>query len=133
MPCLPVKSDVLLCQHLCQCRHARKEERLQQMRNELADQQAEEITLVPSINPASRHMALRLAQRAAQQDPQLLTVIQSQPEGWVLGLRPASPRRHPPASGLPLHLPAESLEFVLSYLDVAWSSSTFAAYSSCVQ
>ena len=88
------------------CRHARKEERLEQMRSVQAEQESHEVTLVPCINPASRHMALQLAQRAAEQDPHLLTVIQSQPEGWVLGPHPASPRRHSTASGVlltPLH------------------------------
>lgn len=81
------------------CRHSRKEERLQQLRSEQALQQDEQVTLTPRINPASRQMALHLAHRVAQQDPRLLTVIQSQPQGWVLGPRPASPRRYPPASG----------------------------------
>ena len=83
-----------------ECRQSRKEERLQQLRNEQALQQDEEVTLTPRINPTSRHMALHLARRVAQQDPRLLTVIQSQPQGWVLGARPASPRRYPPTSGI---------------------------------
>ena len=69
------------------------------MRSEQAQQQEEQLTLTPSINPASRHMALHLARRVADQDPRLLTVIQSQPQGWVLGPRPASPRRCIPTSG----------------------------------
>ena len=96
--------DILLLWHRSGlfgvCRHARKEERLEQMRSQQAQQESQEVTLVPCINPASRHMALQLAQRAAEQDPHLLSVIQSQPEGWALGPRPASPRRHSPASGL---------------------------------
>ncbi|DBA97227.1 TPA: hypothetical protein ACH3X1_014977 [Trebouxia sp. C0004] len=73
--------------------NARKEERVKQLRIQQALQDSEEVTLTPRINPASRHMALRLAHRAAQQDPHLLTVIQSQPEGWVLGDRPAPAHR----------------------------------------
>lgn len=69
------------------------------MRSEQAQQEDEQLTLTPSINPTSRHMALHLAQRVADQDPRLLTVIQSQPQGWVLGPRPASPRRCIPTSG----------------------------------
>ncbi|KAL0023053.1 hypothetical protein WJX79_005531 [Trebouxia sp. C0005] len=78
--------------------NARKEERVKQLRIQQALQDSEEVTLTPRINPASRHMALRLAHRAAQQDPQLLTVIQSQPEGWVLGDRPA-PAHRPSTQG----------------------------------
>lgn len=84
----------------CVCRQSRKEERLQQLRNEQAQQQDEQLTLTPRINPASRHMALHLARRVAQQDPRLLAVIQSQPQGWVLGPHPATPRRYPLASGI---------------------------------
>ena len=69
------------------------------MRSEQAQQEDEELTLIPSINPTSRHMALHLARRVADQDPRLLTVIQSQPQGWVLGPRPASPRRCNPTPG----------------------------------
>ncbi len=85
-------------------RNARKEERLKQLRIQQALQDSEEVTLTPRINPASRHMALRLVHRAAQQDPQLLTVIQSQPEGWVLGDRPA-PAHRPSTQGM--HIIAE--------------------------
>lgn len=85
-------------------RHRRKEERLQQLRSEQALQEDEQLTLTPRINPASRHMALHLARRVAAQDPRLLTAIQSQPQGWVLGARPPgpTPRRSNPASGLHL-------------------------------
>lgn len=85
-------------------RHRRKEERLQQLRSEQALQEDEQLTLTPRINPASRHMALHLARRVAAQDPRLLTVIQSQPQGWVLGARPPgpTPRCSNPASGLHL-------------------------------
>ncbi len=81
------------------CRNARKEERVKQLRIQQALQDSQEVTLTPRINPASRHMALRLAHRAAQQDPHLLTVIQSQPEGWVLGDRPA-PVHRPSTQGM---------------------------------
>ncbi len=85
-------------------RNARKEERVKHLRIQQALQDSEEVTLTPRINPASRHMALRLAHRAAQQDPHLLTVIQSQPEGWVLGDRPA-PAHRPSTQGM--HIIAE--------------------------
>ena len=78
---------------MCGCRHARKQEKVRRLREEQALQADEEVTLTPRINPASRHMALALANRAAQQDPHLLDVIQSQPEGWVLGDRAATVRR----------------------------------------
>ena len=86
---------------MCPCnRHARKEERLQQLRSQQVQQEEDQIPLTPRINPASRHMAVRLARRAAEQDPELLAIIQSQPEGWVLGHRAApTPRLHS-ASGL---------------------------------
>ena len=87
------------------CRNARKEERVRQLRVQQALQDSQEVTLTPRINPASRHMALRLAHRAAQQDPHLLTVIQSQPEGWVLGDRPA-PAHRPSTHGI--HTTAET-------------------------
>jgi len=87
------------------CRNARKEERVKQLRIQQALQDSQEVTLTPRINPASRHMALRLAHRAAQQDPHLLTVIQSQPEGWVLGDRPA-PAHRPSTHGI--HTTAET-------------------------
>ena len=82
------------------CRHARKEERVRRLRMQQSLQDEQEVTLSPRINPASRHMALSLARRAAQQDPHLLTVIQSQPEGWVLGNRPATARRPVTAPGM---------------------------------
>ena len=75
-----------------ECRHACKEEKVRLLRRQQAMQDDEEVTLSPRINPASRHMALSLARRAAQQDPHLLSVIQSQPGGWVLGDRPAAAR-----------------------------------------
>ena len=72
---------------------------MRQLRIQQALQDQQEVTLTPRINPTSRHMALSLAQRAAQEDPHLLSVIQSQPEGWVLGNRPATARRPSTAQG----------------------------------
>ena len=68
---------------------------MRQLREQQALEADAEVTLSPCINPASRAMALRLASRAAQQDPHLLSVIQSQPEGWILGDSPAPVRRLP--------------------------------------
>ena len=75
---------------------------MRQLREQQALQADLEVTLSPRINPASRAMALRLASRAAQQDPHLLSVIQSQPEGWVLGDRAPTVRRPLPLQGMPM-------------------------------
>lgn len=66
---------------------------MQRLRNRQAEQAEEELTLTPRINHNSRHMALSLASRAAQHDPHMLSLIQSQPQGWVLADRPAPASR----------------------------------------
>lgn len=63
------------------------------MRQQQAEQKDAELTLIPRIDRNSRQMALNLASRAAEQNPEMLTVIQSQPQGWVLADRPGTARR----------------------------------------
>lgn len=63
------------------------------MRKEQAEHDDTELTLIPRIDRNSRQMALSLASRAAEEAPHMLTVIQSQPQGWVLANRPATARR----------------------------------------
>ena len=63
------------------------------MRKEQAEHDDAELTLTPRIDRNSRQMALSLASRAAEEAPHMLSVIQSQPQGWVLANRPATARR----------------------------------------
>lgn len=66
---------------------------MQRLRDEQSEQMDAELTLTPRIDRNSRQMALSLASRAAEHNPDMLAVIQSQPQGWVLADRPATARR----------------------------------------